>query len=287
MSTLATPNTLVAPRIRRADPYSWRWNALATLARRRFALSARTPREIIVPLVNPVMFALVIAPALATIVGSRLGFDYMTYAAVGAAGLLIPLNALFAGVGVIVDRESGGQRDLLAAPVPRSFIVLGNLSVALLTTALQVGVLLVAVGLRGAHFHVSDFGVVWFAGAAVLLAVGMYGVAEILANRVTKQEEYVGILPAVGILPYFFAGSLFPISALPSWLGAIGKVIPLTHALALMRYAFVDPRAGGLHDVWGSGDPNRLAAQSLAVLVVFAIAMTVLSVRLFNRASVR
>jgi hypothetical protein len=39
--------------------------------------------------------------------------------------------------------------------------------------------------------------------------------------------------------------------------------------------------------VWGSGDPNRLAAQSLAVLVVFAIAMTVLSVRVFNKASVK
>jgi ABC-type multidrug transport system permease subunit len=115
----------------------------------------------------------------------------------------------------------------------------------------------------------------------------MYGVAEILANRVTKQEEYVGILPAVGILPYFFAGSLFPISALPSALAAVGKVLPLTHALGLMRYAFVDPRAGGLHDIWGSGDPTRLAAQSLAVLAVFAIAMTVLSVRVFNRASVR
>src|SRR5438132_14422231 len=84
-------------------------SALGTLARRRFALSARTPREIIVPLVNPVMFALVIAPALAALVGSRLGFDYMTYAAIGAAGLLIPLNALFAGVGVIVDRETAGH----------------------------------------------------------------------------------------------------------------------------------------------------------------------------------
>src|SRR5438552_10612269 len=112
------------------------------------------------------MFALVIAPALAALVGSRLGFDYMTYAAIGAAGLLIPLNALFAGVGVIVDRESGGQRDLLAAPVPRSFIVLGNLSVALLTTGLQVGVLLAAVALRGAHFRVSDLGIFWFAAAA-------------------------------------------------------------------------------------------------------------------------
>jgi hypothetical protein len=39
------------------------YTALSTLARRRFALSAHTPREIIVPLITPVLFALVIAPA--------------------------------------------------------------------------------------------------------------------------------------------------------------------------------------------------------------------------------
>ena len=104
---------------------------------------------------------------------------------------------------------------------------------------------------------------------------------------VTVERWALLLLPAVGILPYFFAGSLFPISTLPSWLGAIAKFIPLTHALALMRYAFVDPRAGGLHDLWGSGDPTRLAAQSLAVLLVFAIAMIGLSVRVFNRAAVK
>ncbi len=39
---------------------------LATLARRRFQLTARTPRELFVPLLTPIMFALVIAPALKT-----------------------------------------------------------------------------------------------------------------------------------------------------------------------------------------------------------------------------
>ena len=48
----------------------------------------------------------------------------------GTVGLLIPLNTMFSGLGVIVDRENGAQRELLAAPVPRSFLVLGNLSVA-------------------------------------------------------------------------------------------------------------------------------------------------------------
>ncbi len=35
---------------------------LGTLARRRFQLTARTPRELVVPLLTPILFALVIAP---------------------------------------------------------------------------------------------------------------------------------------------------------------------------------------------------------------------------------
>jgi hypothetical protein len=95
-----------------------RGSALMTLARRRFALSARTPREIVVPLLTPILFALVIAPALAKMVHSTNGLDYKTYVAVGTVGLLVPLSCMFAGIGVIVDRDSGARRELLAAPVP-------------------------------------------------------------------------------------------------------------------------------------------------------------------------
>src|SRR3954463_11172667 len=95
-------------------------SALATLSLRRFALSARTPREIIVPLVNPVLFALVIAPALSKVIGSfRPGLDYVSYVAIGTIGLLVPINTMFAGLGVIVDRAEGAQRELVSAPVPR------------------------------------------------------------------------------------------------------------------------------------------------------------------------
>src|SRR5262249_59263901 len=103
-----------------------RWSAFATLTRRRFALSARTPRELLVPLLTPVLFALVIAPALASIGPTIPGLDYMSFAAVGTIGLLIPLNCMFSGIGVIVDRDTGARRDLLAAPIYRPLIVLAN-----------------------------------------------------------------------------------------------------------------------------------------------------------------
>src|SRR5947209_15057973 len=126
------------------------WGPLATLARRRFQLTAGRPRELLVPLVTPILFALVIAPALKSALHTS--SSYEAFVATGTIGLLIPLNTMFSGLSVIVDRESGAQRELLAAPIPRSLLVLGNLAVAFAITALQVAVLIAFAIARGIHF---------------------------------------------------------------------------------------------------------------------------------------
>jgi ABC-2 type transport system permease protein len=287
-ATTAFDPTTAAPVARR--PRSARGtshlSALRTLTVRRFALSARTPREILVPLLTPVLFALVIAPALDSIGPSLPGVDYMTFAALGTAGLLVPLNCVFAGVGVIVDRESGARRDLLAAPIARPLIVAGNLVVAVAITALQLAVLIAASVARGADLHTSATGVAWFVAAAGLLAIGMYGVAETLANRIPTLEEFIGVTPAVAIVPWFFAGALFPIGAMPAGLTALARVLPLTHAMALMRYGLLG-RSAGLYDIWGMSNATAMAALSLGVVALFAAVMSVISVRVFTRAAVR
>jgi ABC-type multidrug transport system permease subunit len=284
----ATTLTTLPPitRATRSRPATNSGRAFSTLARRRLALSARTPREILVPLLTPVLFALVIAPALASIGPKVHGLDYMSFAAVGTVALLVPINCMFSGIGVIIDRESGARRDLLAAPISRPLIVLANLAVALLVTALQIGVLIAAAVARGADLHGSLNGIGWFVAAATLLGIGMYGVAETLANRVPTVEEYTGALPAIAIVPFFFAGSLFPISALPAFLTGFARVLPLTHALALMRYGLLD-NSSGLHDIWGMGNASAMAALSLAVVAAFAGVLTLVSVRVFTRAAVR
>jgi ABC-2 type transport system permease protein len=257
--------------------------SLRTLTGRRFQLTARTPRELVVPLLTPIMFALVIAPALKSALHT--GADYESYVALGTVGLLIPLNTMFSGLGVIVDRENGAQRELLAAPINRSLLVLGNLIVAFAITALQVAVLIAAASARGIHFDATATGVLWFVAAGALFTIGMYGVAEILASRVPRQEEYIARVPAIAILPWFLAGSLFPITAMPTALTWVAKFLPLTHGLALMRYGLLGDR-GGLHAIWGMTDPTTMAALSLAALVGFGALLTVASIRVFKRAAV-
>ena len=275
----AATTAIALPRPPRARGLS----PLGTLARRRFQLTARTPRELVVPLLTPIMFALVIAPALKAALHT--GSGYQAYVAIGTVGLLIPLNTMFAGIGVIVDRREGAQRELLAAPIARALLVIGNLLVALAITGLQVAVLVAAALARGIDFNASTTGVLWFLAAVAFFTVGMYGMAEILASRVQKQEEYIARVPAIAILPWFLAGSLFPITALPSALTWIAKFLPLTHGLALMRYGLLGD-SSGLHNIWGMGSAGGMAALSLAVVAAFAVALTVGSIRVFTRAAV-
>jgi ABC-2 type transport system permease protein len=256
---------------------------LATLARRRFHLTVRTPRELFVPLLTPLLFALVIAPALRDALHTPSAYE--AYVATGTVGLLIPLNTMFSGLSVLVDREAGAQRELLAAPVRRSLLVLGNLVVAFAVTALQIGVLIGAARLRGIHFDVDGAGVLWFVAAGALFTVGMYGAAESLAARSPRAEEYISRVPAIAIVPWFLAGSLFPITSLPTGLTWVARFLPLTHALALVRYGLLnDP--SGLHNIWRMDSTPGMAALSLAVVAAFAALLTAAGIRLFNRTAV-
>src|SRR2546430_14336447 len=141
MATIATPIS-DRPRVPRSI-----LSPVATLARRRSQLTVRTPRELFVPLLTPILFALVIAPALKQALHTSAAYE--SFIAVGTIGLLVPLNTMFSGLSVIVDRDSGAHRELLAAPVPRSMLVFGNLAVALVVTAFQVVTLIGFALLRG------------------------------------------------------------------------------------------------------------------------------------------
>jgi len=269
---------------RRARPRG----AVITLARRRAMLTSRTPRQIAVPLVGPALLALILAPALKKATGGlHGGLDYTSFVGVGAVGLVIPLSCVFAGLSVLVDRHAGAQRELLAAPVPRASLVFGNMLVALVLAALQAGVVVGLSALRGGVFHISAAGVAWFVAAAILFTAFMYALVEAVASRVTKEEDFIGATPVLAVLPFFIAGALFPISALPGAISAIAKAMPLTHALALLRYGFVDPSGRGLHDIWGAGNVTLQAWASLAVVAAFALLMTAVAVRVFARSAVK
>ena len=63
-------------------------------------------------------------------------------------------------------------------------------------------------------------------------------------------------------------------------------VLPITHALALMRYGMLgDP--SGLRNIWGAHAATATATLSLLVVAAFAAVLAWVSVRVFARAAMR
>ena len=100
----ALPTTLRRPPARRHALLA----PLLTLARRRFQLAARTPRELVVPLLTPILFALVIAPSLKKALHTDASYESFvavgTLAGLDATGHLgLPSLVVLAGIAGLGD----------------------------------------------------------------------------------------------------------------------------------------------------------------------------------------
>jgi ABC-2 type transport system permease protein len=260
------------------------WRGLFTLWVRRLRLTTKTASGIIGQLMTPVLWILVVGPALADSLGSfSPGVDYYTFIAVGQVAFLIPFTAMFAGINVIVDKEFGVTREMLVSPVHRSIITLANAAAVLTITFVQVAIIVGLGALRGADFATSTTRLPWFLIATALLCLTTYGLAETLALRIGRQEAYGPLIPAIGVTPYFLSGALYPLSVLPAGVQQVGLLLPWTHAVALMRYGLMDGTNPRLDDIWHLGSEPLMAVLSTLVLLVYAVLMLTLAVRTFRR----
>ena len=110
--------------------------------------------------------------------------------------------------------------------------------------------------------------------------------AEVMAFRLASEQEYIGNVPAIAIVPWFFAGSLFPISVLPKGLAIFAKILPGTHALALMRHGLTGGPADGLTAIWGVHAGTASEFASFAIVAVFTAGLLLMSARVFRRSAV-
>ena len=127
---------------------------LLPLYRRRVAITVKTPVALISQALMPVLWVLVVGPALASAVGRSAGhLDYFTYVAIGQIVFVLPFSAMFAGLTVLNDRNFGILRELLVAPIRRATIPLASIAAVLTVASGQIALIVVLSVLRGAHFH--------------------------------------------------------------------------------------------------------------------------------------
>ena len=260
----------------------------APLYQRRVALAVKNPVALIGQLLTPVLWVLVVGPALANAFG---GFatrvDYFTYIAVGQIAFVLPFSAMFAGLVVMQDRDFGILRELLVAPIHRSTIPLATIAAVLTVGAGQVAIIVGLAAVRGAHFDIAVGPLIAALAAAALLTAGSYGLAEYLAYRITQPQIFGTLIPAIGVTPYLLCGAIYPLATLPAGVRQFALLLPWTHAVAVLRYGFMGGDASGLDQIWHLQSDAAMALLSLVVLAVFTALTVALAMRAFRSSTLK
>jgi ABC-2 type transport system permease protein len=256
------------------------------LYRRRVAVAVKTPIALISQALMPVLWVLVVGPALArTGVGNTSDGDYFSYVAIGQIVFVLPFSAMFAGLTVLNDRNVGILRELLVAPIRRATIPLASLAAVLTIAGGQIALIVGLSLLRGAHFHLAPGPALAALAAGGLLAAGTYAFAEYLAYSLKQPQVFGTLIPAIGATPYLLCGALYPIATLPDGVRQFSLILPWSHAVALLRNGFIGPDAANLDQLWPLHASTAAVLLSLAVLASFAGLMIALALRAFRHAT--
>ena len=164
----------------------------------------------------------------------RYGGDFFSFTVLGVAVTTVMALGL-AGIGSRVrEGQMMGTLELMVLSPNRLGLVL--LSSGLWSHAqatLSIAVYLVAgvlLGMDLSRAHVP------MALASVALSVAAFNALGLIAASVViiiKQGNPVSLF--VGLASALLAGVVYPVSVLPGWLQAVAQLLPLTHALELVR----------------------------------------------------
>jgi ABC-2 type transport system permease protein len=200
------------------------------------------------------------------------GGNYLGFAAIGF--LVAQLQQV--GVDGLARRVRTAQimgtlEAEMATPAP-PWMVLGATPVyefggaALRSTAYLWGATIL-VGLALPHTNVLTLLV---SVPLVLAAFVGLGLLTAGTTMLVRRTNPVSLL--LGSLSFFVSGVVYPVTVLPKWLQAAGKLLPLTHALTALRGAFL------------VGAPPGAVADSLAALALFAAVLIPLGAATFGYA---
>lgn len=180
----------------------------------------------------------------------------------GLVAILLQIAAmLLASISVVREREQGTMEQLLVTPIHPIGLVLGKLAPYLVLGLAEMALILIVmrwlfgVPIQGSLLLLFACAVVYlFALLALGLTISMRAQTQIAATQMAQML----LLPSI-----FLSGYIFPVAGLPTVLYWIGRALPATHMIDIMRGAVL--RSAGPFDLV----PSILALAAISVVLIW------------------
>jgi ABC-2 type transport system permease protein len=237
----------------------------------------RQTTRVIGVLASPLVFWIVIGSGFGTSFRSGDGpgqQHYLDYFYPGALIMIVLFTSIFTMMSVIEDRKEGFLLSVLAAPVPRTAIVLGKVLGG--TTLAAVQGLIFLIFAPFAQVHLDPVHTLLVAVVVFLVSFSLTALGFAIAWPMDSSQAFHGIVNLFLIPMWLLSGALFPIARASGWIRGIMYINPLTYGVEALR---------GL--LYPGADISFPLPRAMATLVLFSLVMFVLAWLMVNRRSAR
>src|ERR1035441_1892935 len=199
--------------------------------------------------VQPVLWLLIFGETFSRIraIPTPPGVTYLAYLARGIMAQSALFIAIFFGIQIIWERDSGILTKLMATPTPPVALISGKAFAAGVRAVSQVVVVLILSALL-------RIDIVWnplhLLGAALMVVLGaafFSCLSMTIAGVVLHRERLMGIGQAITMPLFFASNALYPVKLMPGWLRGLSSVNPMSYEVDGLRAMLIGtPSALGL-----------------------------------------
>ena len=244
------------------------------IALRDLRTRIRMPVFIFMSLSQPILF-LLLFPAIFNKIGSSgmlgPGVNYLTFFTPGVLVQTGMFSAIFSGMSMIVDMDTGILSRMLATPVTRVSIILGRVIAAVVVILAQSVLMLVIAVIMGVHIKTGFPGVLLIFLFIALLGFALSAFSNGMALLLKRQEGLMAVVNLITMPLMFLSTMMMPSQALPGWLNTVRQFNPIDYTIVSIRnlvlYGYV------WHDLW----------RSLVVLFGVVVVMVAFATLMFRR----
>ena len=183
--------------------------------------------------------------------------DYVGFMLAGVIAFTVVTNAISGAMPLLWDKEVGYLDKILAMPIARSSLIVSRFVFQFGLGMAQVALVFVVAMAISVELASGVLGAVAIFTVAGLLSMSLTALFMALAYRVPTHGTFFAVAGFITLPLVFLSNAFVPIDVMPSWMGVVARMNPLTYAIEAMRVLVLDG--------W---DTNLFG--SLAALVLFA-----------------
>jgi ABC-2 type transport system permease protein len=205
----------------------------------------RSKSRMIGSLGQPLLFLVALGFGFGPIFEKAGGGNYIQFLAPGIICMGILFTSIFMGIEIIWDRQFGFLKETLVAPVPRFHIMIGR-TLGGATVAVMQGVIIFLISLL-VGFRPENLIMLPLAFVIMLLIAFLFtALGTAIASRMEDMHGFQMIINFL-IMPIFFlSGALFPLDNVPSAIGIITRMNPLSYGVDGLRATLLNMGHFGL-----------------------------------------